>query len=78
MDNAAIRTSDWRSDPDAYDPSAGMCRFTLDGVDYTAHSIHGTAGDDWPFCVRRNGQYVGTVSNWRRMPEQLRDFLSRK
>jgi hypothetical protein len=70
--------SDWRRDPDAYDPSARVCVFTLNGETFEAHSHRGDAPEQWPMVVRRmDGGYVRTVANWRRLPAELSAHLAR-
>lgn len=63
----------WRKDAEAYDPQARVREFTLNGRQFTAHSLHADGPDQWPMTVREavSQRYVATVSNWRRLPEEL-------
>jgi hypothetical protein len=70
--------SSWMRDPDAYDPSARMRWFEVNGQRYTAHSVHGDNPEQWPLVIRDGitGKYVATVSNWPALPAQLNERLT--
>jgi len=67
----------WQADPNAYDPQGRRRDFTFSGRAFTAHSVMGDQANDWPLIVREagTGAYVATVSNWKRLPEQLAAHL---
>lgn len=69
----ALTSGAWHKDPDAYDPQARVREFTLNGREFTAHSLQGPAADHWSVTVREAGtcRYVATVSNWTALPGQL-------
>jgi hypothetical protein len=75
-----IYAGEWRRDPDAYDPYARRRGFTFQGCQFVAYSSRAEQADQWPFTVRDalTGEYVATVSNWRRLPEQLAEALAVK
>jgi hypothetical protein len=78
MSESKIKAGTWHRDLEAYDPNARKRVFTLNGCAFVARSTMGGQADDWPLTIRElvTGRYVATVSNWRRMPEQLAERLA--
>jgi hypothetical protein len=65
--------SSWMRDPDAYDPSARVRTFTLNGRTFLANSLHSDAPEQWPLMIRDavTRRYITTVTNWARLPQEL-------